>query len=219
MIKKIVLCVCCFFAAFSVQANSLHTEVEPEQINLGEMLQLKIIYEGDEQGNFQPDLSVLQNNYDIRSTSSSIASSYINGKVTQKRQWLIGLLPHNDGKQVIPSIKVGKYETLPMDVEVLPTGSVLNLDADDEIEFDNSDQAKSVKSSPVSLSFDVEEKQVYVQQQLNAVLTIHDSKGINIEQEPIFSDDDNWVIKNLNQPVIEEKDGERIIKFSYKIYF
>ena len=82
-----------------------------------------ISYEGIENNNSTPDLSVLEDGYSIFSERTSHRTTFLQGHKLHQSIWRIRLLPKTEGKQTIPAINVGQYTTLPVDINVLSAGS------------------------------------------------------------------------------------------------
>lgn len=86
------------------------------------------IYEGDtvtlivetDNRNFsgEPDLAVLQQDFEVLGTSTSKQVQIVNGRRTDKHQWQIELAPRNSGDVTVPAIRVGDDETVPMQLSV-----------------------------------------------------------------------------------------------------
>ena len=211
MKKIFVFLIGVVFYANTAMAETLNATVEHSQIPLGETIELKISYEGDNGNTLQPDLSVLQKNFTIYGTSTSIQTSFINGKGTQRREWNVSLLPSGEGKYVIPEIMVGKFKTSPIEINILPAGTPMTQP--------DKNTNKNVAQEPsFSAELAVDNENPYVQQQINAVVTLYDNRGITLQQEPAFADSKDWIIKSLGDPKVENKNGVREIKFFYALF-
>ena len=211
--KKIFLSVVfSFIFPLSAYCGSINAQVDNTQVPYGELFELKIIYDGDDGNTLTPDLRDLQKDFIIYSTSSSMQSTYINGKGTQIRSWNVGLMPQQKGKLTIPAIPVGKYKTQPIDIEVVAAGSDIKVSAS------NGNKNNTAQIANFNIEFQVKDKNPYVQQQVNAELIIDDNRGLHLESMPVFADSDDWVIKSMSQPIVEDKNGGRKIKFKYALF-
>ena len=94
-------------AAAAARAQVLRANIESSTVPMGEAFNLNLSYDGKDGANLQPDLSVLQKDFSIYSTSSSSQISYVNGQSSEQRDWDIGLLPKREGEVEIPAISVG----------------------------------------------------------------------------------------------------------------
>lgn len=213
MLKKIAF-ICCFLLLFALPAaaDSLTASVDNTEVAEGETVLLKIAYDGNNGNTLHPDLSVLQNNYTVYSTSTSLQSNYINGQSMQKREWNVQLLPHGKGKQTIPSINVGQYKTQPIDINVVSAGTQPKL------KKPQNRGGQAAKEAEFKIDLTVDNQKPYVQQQINAVLTVSDNRGITLQDMPEFSQTNDWVIKTLRQPTSDTKNGQREIKFYYALF-
>ena len=78
--KKILVLTTVYMALLSnVFAQTLKADVEADKVPLGEVFYLNLSYDGKDGASLQPDLSGLQNDFTVYSTSSSSQMNYING--------------------------------------------------------------------------------------------------------------------------------------------
>lgn len=202
-------------AAAAARAQVLRANIESSTVPMGEAFNLNLSYDGKDGANLQPDLSVLQKDFSIYSTSSSSQISYVNGQSSEQRDWDIGLLPKREGEVEIPAISVGKYKTQPLKLKVLPAGSAVAAQPQSGNVQNDNQLAETVKFG-VDLAVDL--KQPYLQQEINAVLTIDDKVGLQLTDEPQFVNAENWVIKQLKKPELIQQNGERKFKFYYAMF-
>jgi len=66
----------------------------------------------------EPDLAVLQQDFEVLGISNSKQVQIINGRRTDKHQWHIELAPKNSGDVTVPAIRVGDDETRPLQLSV-----------------------------------------------------------------------------------------------------
>lgn len=66
----------------------------------------------------EPDLAVLQQDFEVLGTSTSKQVQIVNGRRTDKQQWHIELVPRNSGDVTVPAIRVGDDETGPLQLSV-----------------------------------------------------------------------------------------------------
>lgn len=212
------------FYPYIAMAGNFSAGVEPQQVPFGETVQFELSYEGNDAGNIQPDLSVLQKDFTIYSTSTSMQSSYVNGVGSQKRVWTLLLMPKSQGKLQIPAISAGGYQTTALEIEVLPAGTVVGKPNNKLSNQLNS--AANVQNSASAADLDkrfwaelaVDNKNPYIGQEINATLVIYDQLGVDIQQLPMFADNDDWIIEMLGDPEITEKNGQRVIKLQYSLF-
>ncbi len=108
----------------------------------------------------QPDLTVLEKDFEILGTSTSQQIQFINGKRSGKRQWEIELAPLHGGVIEVPAVPVGSEWTSPLTLTVTDQPSPGTAAAAGE---------------PVFLKALVEPEAAdsYVQQQLNYTLQLY----------------------------------------------
>lgn len=80
----------------------------------GESVQLVI--EGNDG---EPDFSVLEDDFEILSSSKSSHVNIINGRMDARTRWIVTLIPTRDGDLTLPAIRVGNEETKPIPIRVL----------------------------------------------------------------------------------------------------
>jgi hypothetical protein len=88
----------------------VHASLSRQTIYEGDTVSLNIVTNEAGQG-ANPDLSVLQKDFDIVGTSSSQQTSIVNGNRSQTHQWAIELSPKRGGELSVPSIRVGSEKT------------------------------------------------------------------------------------------------------------
>lgn len=97
-------------------AATLGTQLDRHSVSPGDTVTLSINLPAD--GNAQPDLAPLQQDFDILGTGTSSQFQNINGKTSQSKQLNIRLAPHRNGQLTIPALKVGSDETAPLQLTV-----------------------------------------------------------------------------------------------------
>lgn len=194
-IKYIILCLLSYLFMQNVHAT-FRAQVDRTHINEDESV--KLILEIDTQTSSQPDLTALEKEFDVLSTSQSSHMSIINGYASNKTRWIIDLFPKRHGKLFIPELSYQGQKTQLIEINVTKA-------------------SKSIKNNngshkEVFLTLEIDEPNPYVQQQVLLTLTLFyqessSNHGI-IEPRGKISDLNlpNTVIIN-----IEERDNERVI--------
>ncbi len=111
-----------------------------------------LIIQSDQNNNAQPDLSVLQKDFEVQGSSTSSQINIINGRRSFKKIWTIELLPKSVGKLAIPAIAVGREKTSPLNIVIT------NLPPEVA--------AETSKHIFIESSVDLDNKETYVQQQI-----------------------------------------------------
>ncbi|MCU7967048.1 MAG: BatD family protein, partial [gamma proteobacterium symbiont of Bathyaustriella thionipta] len=124
-------------------------------LSIDETIQLTI---KSDSSSDDPDLSILDDNFQILGRSQSQNYSYINGNASRTHTWSISLLPKKTGEITIPAIKVGNETTQAIHLVIQKQSKTPGVDGKDvylkiELAGDSNEQAG-------------EEKSYYVQQQL-----------------------------------------------------
>jgi len=105
----------CF--ALPSHAGSLNARVNRSEIFMGETFNLIITVEGKTpSGNL--DLARLEKDFLIFSRSESTKVSIINGKSTEKTEWVLTLTPRRTGNVTIPAIHLGKLVSKPLSIVI-----------------------------------------------------------------------------------------------------
>ena len=202
--------------AINAIAQIVDAQVENTNVPMGEVFNLNISLEGNNI-NGQPDLSVLQKDFSVYNTSTSTQTSFINGISSQRKDWDIGLLPKKIGKLIIPSISVGPHKTNPIELTILPAGSVVPQNNNNNVKVSNdNDLATQTK---FSADFSIENENPYIQQGVKGILTIYDAVGLQLSSAPQFSGENEWIVKMLEQPKIKQLEGNaREIQVPYILF-
>ncbi len=222
MFKKIIYLAVFTLFSFECYAQVLSATVADTKVPMGEVFDLTLVLDGNAAGSLQPDLRGLRQDFQIYSTSSSMQSSFVNGQGSTKRSWTIGLMPKKEGQLEIPAISVGKYQSQPISINVVPQGSYVPAKAAATAanQATGNEPSATAAQPKVDATLTVDSRQAFVQQEVNAVLTIVDHVGIDITSQPYFvQDNGDWTIKILRQPSVDNNgQGERIIKFYYAMF-
>lgn len=89
--------------------------VDRSNITIGQSLTLTIDIS---KTNSDPDISILNKDFDVSGSSTSSQTSIVNGSVSSQKSFIVSISPKNAGKQVIPAIKVGNDTTAPIAINV-----------------------------------------------------------------------------------------------------
>ena len=100
----------------------------------------------------EPDLSVLEQAFDVKGTSANSQISIINGKRSYKKIWNIELQAKTSGDLTIPEIKVGKEQTNAINISInkLPPEVA----------------AETKKHIFIEAAVEIDNAEIYVQQQI-----------------------------------------------------
>ena len=101
-------------------AADLSVQVDRQRLELGEVLELRLIAEGDLDA--EPDFAPLEADFDILRRGQSQMTSIINGRISHSRQWSLQLAPRRAGRLTIPAIQAGGDNSRPLSIEVVASG-------------------------------------------------------------------------------------------------
>ncbi len=167
--RTIVLLITLVYLLIPLSAlAALQAFVDRNPVAEGESLTLTLKSNEDLNGN--PDLSALQQDFDVLGQSQGSSMQIINGNVTRSVQWQISMMPKRSGTLVIPSIKAGGQATQPITLTVT-----------------KADQAKaSRQSGELFLEVSAEPHTAYVQQQI--IFTARLYRAVNIGNQSTLSE-------------------------------
>ena len=98
--------------------QGLHAFLDRDHAALGDTVTLNI--EGPDALSATPDLSPLQNDFDVLGTSSSSQVQIVNGTSRRTTQLGIALRPRHAGSLTIPPLQIGGERTQPLTLQVTP---------------------------------------------------------------------------------------------------
>ncbi|MCK7578360.1 MAG: BatD family protein [Chromatiales bacterium] len=104
----------------SALAADLSVQVDRPRLELGEVLELRLVAEGDLDA--EPDFAPLESDFDILRRGQSQMTSIINGRISHSRQWSLQLAPRRAGRLTIPAIQAGGDSSRALSVEVVESG-------------------------------------------------------------------------------------------------
>jgi len=169
--------------------------VQARAVGINDSFQL--VLTTDQDVSDPPDLSPLQQDFDILSQSKSSSVSIVNGSMTRSTSWVLELMAKREGNLVIPSIVVGNEQTAAVDVTVAAT----------------SPAASGAPPSEVDLEIDVDNLSPYVQQQfIFTVRLVHTLQFADASlTEPTVSGG-NVIVEKLGDDVAYEttRGGTRV---------
>lgn len=130
--KKLFLTGILIFVGLHPAMAKISTSLSETEINMGQTVYLTISQEGT--GGFGTtgghDLSPLEKDFKIVSSSQSTSSVTANGQVFVTNKTKLGLTPKREGTLEIPEIKIGKEKTDKLRLVVRPVGSSYGTDND-----------------------------------------------------------------------------------------
>lgn len=107
----------CLLALCSASRAELSAQLDRNEAQLGEIVTLNIESDDARSGG-QPDLGPLHKDFVVLGTSRSSQTSFINGRRSDRRQWLVRLRARHTGTLDIPPIKLGNEQTQALALQV-----------------------------------------------------------------------------------------------------
>ena len=199
------------FMASNLYAQSFDATVNRNSLPEGETVVLTLNLQ-DIDTSSTPDLSALSKDFTVLSVSNSYRTNITNGQVKKSRQWNLVMIPNSSGDKTIPEIELAGYKTKPVTIKVIPAGAEDKL-----VTAQQTDTAPKFK-----MTGKINNSSPYVQQQINYQLKIYDAGGLQGASPYFVTQNDDWVIRSLGEPVIETKivNGQslREITFNYALF-
>ena len=192
------------FLTAQANAASFTASVDRNRLSEGETVELQL--ETDDATLFgKPDLSPLEQDFEILGSRQTNQLSNINGKSNATTTWNISLLPKHKGELLIPELQLGELRSAPITLHI-----------------SQSDARSNSSVAPVFIDASLDHDSVYVQQQ--AVLTLRLYHSVSLYNDsnltPLKMDDAR--VEQLGAPRTYEKEinGIRhgVLELSYAIF-
>ncbi len=183
----------------------ISAQVDRQLLTEDETLQLIINTEGDDKS-LDPDLSVLDTDFNILGTSQSSQLQIINGNTRSSKQWQITLHPKRTGDLFIPEIPLGTKNTQAIKIKVI---SAAQLDPQGQ------------GHRPVFVESSIDKSNPYVQEQV--ILTVRLFHKVPIHNGSLTQPEiNNAVVEKVGDDVKgrTEKNGQLydVIERRYAIF-
>lgn len=125
MVRWLALAV--LLAPLSVLAAVTAT-VDRNRIEINESFTLLIEVDGDTAG--EPDLSALEEDFDVLGRNQTSSTTIVNGRVSRSRTWTVSLMAKRTGDLVVPAVPVGDEASEPLTISVQPMSKAPPGEAD-----------------------------------------------------------------------------------------
>ncbi len=158
---------------WAAQKSSLNATLDRYTISEGETVLLLIEAKGSLTGD--PQLKVLNKDFEVLGTSQSTSLSIINGSRQDSVRWQTTLSPRRSGQLSIPAIQVGNQTTQPLSLNVLSASSSLPQNSN----TGGVPAQTTLSATPsVFLEVIVDNKQPHIQQQVLYTLRLYSEQTI-----------------------------------------
>jgi hypothetical protein len=126
---------------------------------------VRLTLQSDGEQEMSPDLSELEQRFEILGRSTQQSISIINGNMSAKRSLTLTLLPKRTGTLEIPAIRIGKESTQPLVLEVT----------------EQSQKEAQVDSGQVMVELSLSKSKAYIEEEVILTLKLFQAPGIRAE--------------------------------------
>jgi len=154
-----VILVLCWMLPLAIFAAEISVSADRSPVSLNESFTL--IYESEDSVDDDPDFSPLNQYLDILNQSQNSSISIINGKYSSKKSWKLNVMPKQVGEFTLPAIKFGSDQSSSYQLKVKKAAENPQQKAD------------------FFTRLRVDNKKVYVQQQLIITQQIFSAKNLS----------------------------------------
>lgn len=116
MVSARTFIVACVFGLSGAAEAAVTATVDRNEIEFNESLNLTI--SSDDIAPIDPDIRVVEQDFDILGQNHSQNTTIVNGRISQTRSWIFSLMPKRQGELTIPPIAVGNESTEPLKITV-----------------------------------------------------------------------------------------------------
>lgn len=192
------------FCLVTLQASAAGFSATVDRARLNEGESLDLILESDDATVFgMPDLTPLKQQFEVVSTRQENRLSSFDGKARASTRWVVTLLPLQTGFVVVPPLKLGDAESLPITLEVIKSEA-------------------GGKLAPIFIDASLDRESVYVQAQVVLTLRIYHSVSLYDDSSLTPLSIPNARVEQLGDPRTYETDvnGVRhgVIELRYAIF-
>jgi len=185
-------------------AASFTASVDRNQLSEGETVELRL--QSDDATLFgKPDLSPLEQDFEILGSRQMNQLSNINGNTSATTTWNVSLLPRRTGELVIPALQLGDQHSQPITLQV-----------------NQGNGSGNTSGAPVFIDASLDQESVYVQQQVVLTLRIYHSVSLYNDSNltPLKMDDARVEPLGSARNYEKEINGVRygVIEVSYAIF-
>jgi hypothetical protein len=172
---------------------------------LDQPFQLTLETEGEQTD--PPDLSVLDDDFEILGRATQQSVSIINGSVSSKRSLILTLLPKRPGKLTIPSIPFGDLRTAPLSLEITAQPS---------------DNASTTPRQQAQVELSLNKASAYPEEEVILILKLYIPPGVRGEHldqpTPSLGDTRVQLLDESNYPVERNGLAYQVLERSYGLY-
>jgi hypothetical protein len=168
---------------------------------------VRLTLESEGEQSESPDLSVLDDDFEILARATQQSVSVINGSFSSKHSLILTLLPKRQGKLTIPSIPFGDQQTAPLTLEVTAQPS---------------DGGGAPPQHQARVELSLNKAAAYLEEEVILTLKLYLPAGVRGEQldQPVPSLTDTRVqlLDESNYSVDRDGQAYRVLERSYGLY-
>ena len=179
----------------AMATDGLQARLSADTVGFGDTVTLTLTADADSV-NSNPDLSPLQQDFDLLSQSTSSQTSIINGARSATISWMITLAPNAMGKLDIPAISAGTESSNPLSLDVVDAATL---------------PAGTTASQDIAVEVLVDDKPHYVHGEIPVTVRITDGTGLTDASLQVPSSSDFTLKQAGNDEISQsQKDGRRV---------
>ena len=176
--RRLVLWLLLILTVSVARANGFNAALDRTRIGANETLTLHLTAAGKPTG--EPDLTPLQQDFEVLGQSSGTRVNIVNGAMNQTRDWTLELAPRRTGRLQVPSLTLGGQQTQPIAVEVVKADQASPGDAPRSIFLDTRIEATRPY---VQQSIPYRVRVLFREQPRRAILSDPEVEGATLERQ------------------------------------
>lgn len=201
--------------ALPASAQGFQASIDRARLNANETVELTL--ESDDTTLFgKPDLSPLEQLFEVLGTRQLNRLTSLNGEARATTRWIVTLRPKHSGYVVIPPLRLGDRQTLPITLHVQQSSGTTA-----DVQEGNGNAADN-QLAPVFIDASLDQESVYVQAQSVLTLRIYHSVSLYDDSSLSPLEMPEARVEALGKPRTYEKDinGIRhgVIELRYAIF-
>ncbi len=162
--KLLIIALLLMLSIFIAYPASAQTTASIDRTAVSEGESLTLIIESDSDQADSPQISVLEQDFDILGQSQSQNYSIINGHARSSKKWHFAITPKRTGTVIIPAIQVGNTVTQPITLQVTT-----------EVE---SHATPTTKSKSLFLTTEIDEATPFIQSQVTFTVKLFHANNL-----------------------------------------
>jgi hypothetical protein len=167
---------------------------------------VRLTLENDGETSGSPDLSVLEEDFEILGRATQQSMSIINGTISSKRSLILTLLPKREGELTIPAIPYGDELTAPLQLEV----------------SEQTTTGDGVQQRQAWVEMSLDRESAYPEEEIILTLKLYQAAGVrgeHLDQPSLSSGDTRLQLLDESKYTIERAgQAYRVLELNYGLY-